>query len=164
MTEDEVLAAYQAWIFSWSRGEGDFELLTEDRYLRACFKKACREEPIHTAPRVVEISPTEGRATVYDELRYFDCDPVMHSRSPWTEAGRFVLERRDQAWIVVAFEKATTPTPLPPTRDPSASTPAPGPTEKAWTWQDVLDASQRALGWINFYRQENGVPAVQSRP
>ena len=160
ITEEEVLAGYRAWIASWSQTGGDVGMLTEDPALAAMYGRNCREAPFHSEPRVVEISQVEATARVWDSLGYYVCDPKF-GRSAWQDTGYFALARRDGIWKLVSYERAVTPTPIPPTRDPNAPTPAPAPTARAWSPADLYNLAHRAVEAINQFRAQNGVAVVQ---
>ena len=160
ITEDEALAGYRAWVASWSTAGGDVGALTEDAALAAMYSRNCREAPFHTEPRVVEISQAEATARVWDSLGYYVCDPNF-GRSSWQDTGYFTLARRDGVWKLVGYERAVTPTPIPPTRDPNAPTLAPAPTARTWSLADLYQLAHRAVKTINQFRAQNGVAAVQ---
>lgn len=160
ITEEEVLAGYRAWIVSWSEAGGDVGMLTEDPALAAMYGRNCREAPFHMEPRVVEISQAEATARVWDALGYYVCDPNF-GRSKWQDTGYFTLARRDGVWKLVSYERAVTPTPIPPTRDPNAPMPAPPPTARTWSPADLYELAHRAVETINQFRAQNGVAAVQ---
>ncbi len=160
ITADEVLAGYRTWIASWSTAGGDVQAMTDDPALAAMYGRNCREAPFHTEPRVVEISQAEATARVWDSLGYYVCDPHF-GRSAWQDTGYFALVRRDDVWKLAAYERAVTPTPVPPTRDPNAPTPAPAPTVRTWSPADLYQLARRAVETINHFRAQNGVAAVQ---